>query len=836
MKTGDSTEKPAPSPGPVGPGPGGGGPGAAGKRPGDRHGRIGSVPTVVLVTTLCWIQLFLPAFGRGNMLSLTEWTSDSLCMFLPWQDLLRDHLPEGPLCLWNPFNGLGQPHFANLQSAQLFPLTWLRVFLGPGPGSFAESWLKTVLAALSALLLFRKLRLSPGTVLVGSLTWAFLPHFIAFLGWPLGSAEIFIPAALAFTVDYLDRRRFRSVVWLSLTLTLQFFAGQVQTWLPTVMLVLAWFAWFYPWRPLGGRRLADALRFLAFLPLTLALSAPQMLPFLDYLFDSQAFALRTRFNASWSPLSNFAQMLMPAFFGTPAAQNEWGLSGLRVMVMYAGVPALALFGVFVLRKGPRWEKAFYLGGIGVFALFFLRFPPGLTTWLLHLTPLGATGFLKFFPFFNLLILIPAMKALDAWDSAADRRTLGWVSAGMIAAAVAAQAAVLPFTRALDLWAWQAANMLLLAGLLLALALALGRAHRLPRPLLAGLLAALVFVDFLPVNRNFVEHGRVDALLPGLHDVRALLPSPGTGQPYRVFAPDIPPEINLLFGFHSVNGYDALTPARTFRLLAWMDHGLSEGYGTLEPTAESLTVIDRGTLHRWWFKRLFEIYGKGRMASVLAQPRLEPATRMDDRDVARLLAVRFVLSRRPLSDPELRPVSARGPWRLYELPRACPLYAFHPEVRHAGSAREAWNALRADPGLSVERPVVQAAGPPPPASPPPAGEAPPPGPSERSVRVLRRECERVELSVDAPGNGYLVARELYDPDWACTVDGVEQPILPADVAFRAVRVPAGVHRVTFHYAPASLRTGFGLAALAVLTLAVAGTLGRVRRWRRGRPPA
>lgn len=790
------------------------------------------MPTVVLVTTLCWALLFLPTFGPGNILSLTEWTSDSLCMFEPWQSLIRDHLPEGPLCLWNPFNGLGQPHFANLQSAQLFPLTWLRVFLDPGPGSFVESWLKTVLAALCALLLFRKLRLWPGTVLVGSLTWAFLPHFVAFLGWPLGSAEIFIPAALAFTVDYLDRRRFRSVVWLSLTLTLQFFAGQVQTWVPTVLLVLAWFAWFYPWKPLDGRRLADTLRFLSFLPLTVALSAPQMLPFLEYLFDSQAYALRTRFNASWSPLANFAQMLMPGFFGTPAAQNEWGLSGLRVMVMYAGVPALALFGVFVLRGGRWREKAFYLGGIVLFALFFLRFPPGLTTWLLHLTPLGATGFLKFFPFFNLLILIPAMKALDGWDPAADRRRLGWVSAGMVAAAAVAQAAFLPFTRALDLWAWQAANVLLLAGLLLALALVLCRAHRLPRPLLAGLLAALVFVDFLPVNRNFVEHGRVDALLPGLREVRALLPDPGTGQPYRVFAPDIPPEINILFGFHSVNGYDALTPVRTFRFLSRMDHDLAQGYGMLEPTAESLSVIDRGTLHRWWFKRLFEIYGKDRMASVLAQPRLEPATRLDDPDVARLLAVRYVLSKKPLQDPELRPVSGRGPWRLYELPGACPLYAFHPEVRHAGSAREAWNVLRADPGLSVERPLVQAPGPPP-AAPPPALIAPPTGPPEKAVRVLRRENERVELEVNARQDGYLVARELFYPGWECTVDGAGQAVLPADVAFRAVRVPAGVHRVSFRYNPASLRTGFGLAGLAAAAMAAAGTLGAIRRRRSAR---
>ena len=44
-----------------------------------------------------------------------------------------------------------------------------------------------------------------------------------------------------------------------------------------------------------------------------------------------------------------------------------------------------------------------------------------------------------------------------------------------------------------------------------------------------------------------------------------------------------------------------------------------------------------------------------------------------------------------------------------------------------------------------------------------------------------------------------------------------PVARANVAFRAVTVPAGRHRIVFDYAPASVRTGAAIAGAALLLI-------------------
>ncbi len=109
----------------------------------------------------------------------------------------------------------------------------------------------------------------------------------------------------------------------------------------------------------------------------------------------------------------------------------------------------------------------------------------------------------------------------------------------------------------------------------------------------------------------------------------------------------------------------------------------------------------------------------------------------------------------------------------------------------------------------------------------------------SIRWDRDDADHLEFTVDAAdGSGYLVLADAHAPAWRATVDGQPAAILPADVAFRAVRVGPGEHRVRFDYQPWSRGYGMPLAAFGVILLAALGLVllrfSRADRAARPRP--
>jgi uncharacterized membrane protein YfhO len=79
-------------------------------------------------------------------------------------------------------------------------------------------------------------------------------------------------------------------------------------------------------------------------------------------------------------------------------------------------------------------------------------------------------------------------------------------------------------------------------------------------------------------------------------------------------------------------------------------------------------------------------------------------------------------------------------------------------------------------------------------------------------------DRIELRVNAAAAALLTAAEGYDPGWTASLDGAPAPVFPANVAFLAVPVPAGEHRLVLAYRPASLYWSAAVSILAWLALA------------------
>ena len=158
-----------------------------------------------------------------------------------------------------------------------------------------------------------------------------------------------------------------------------------------------------------------------------------------------------------------------------------------------------------------------------------------------------------------------------------------------------------------------------------------------------------------------------------------------------------------------------------------------------------------------------------------------------------------------------------------LPRAWVAHGWQP-------ARTTDEALLTTAGGEADRsyrtPAIEGA--------PPAPVGEPRAPSRATVVV--DDDQRVDLEVQARRAGYVILTDTFYPGWEATVDGAEAPILAANVAFRAVRVPAGEHLVSFRYRPASVVVGGAVSGMTAYAMATAGAVLWWRRRRAGRAVA
>ncbi len=103
-----------------------------------------------------------------------------------------------------------------------------------------------------------------------------------------------------------------------------------------------------------------------------------------------------------------------------------------------------------------------------------------------------------------------------------------------------------------------------------------------------------------------------------------------------------------------------------------------------------------------------------------------------------------------------------------------------------------------------------------------------------VRWIDVRANEVEIVVDVAEPSLVVLTDLFYPGWTVLVDGCPAQPLAASM-FRAVRVPAGEHRVLWRYRPTWLWPGLALAVLvglADVALLVISVVTRRRRRRHG----
>jgi uncharacterized membrane protein YfhO len=85
---------------------------------------------------------------------------------------------------------------------------------------------------------------------------------------------------------------------------------------------------------------------------------------------------------------------------------------------------------------------------------------------------------------------------------------------------------------------------------------------------------------------------------------------------------------------------------------------------------------------------------------------------------------------------------------------------------------------------------------------------------REAVIREYAPNRVLIEADLQHPGYLVLTDVFAPGWTAKVDGNREMIVPGNVAFRAIPLPPGSHRVELNYSPPGFKIGLGISLLCV----------------------
>ena len=105
-------------------------------------------------------------------------------------------------------------------------------------------------------------------------------------------------------------------------------------------------------------------------------------------------------------------------------------------------------------------------------------------------------------------------------------------------------------------------------------------------------------------------------------------------------------------------------------------------------------------------------------------------------------------------------------------------------------------------------------------------------STETVAITKYENELITIKTKSSGDRLLFLSDTWYPDWKAVIDDkTDAPIYKADYAFRAIKVPAGEHIITFRYDDPKYTSGKTIS-LATNILAILGLgLGLFFEWKK-----
>ena len=272
----------------------------------------------------------------------------------PFLAFFRERLLDGHLPLWTASLNGGQPFLAAYQAAVFSPLTWTALLVPLPQATVAIAILRLLVGGVGMFVFVRGLGLSRGAAFVAGTAYLLNPFSVIWLEHPPGGVPPWLPWMLHAATRAGEGRRF-GPAGLALSTALVLLGGHPHTGLFCAAFAAAWAIAAAASTADRGLRVRRIAAVVAALALGAAVVAIQVLPFVEYLFQSRGYTWRqfTGLNPLSAPASTLIAALVPRFLGEHHADTYAGALNYLEQTMYAGIPVLmlAVVGATARRRG-----------------------------------------------------------------------------------------------------------------------------------------------------------------------------------------------------------------------------------------------------------------------------------------------------------------------------------------------------------------------------------------------------------------------------------------------------------------------------------------------------
>lgn len=351
--------------------------------------QLKKIPTIFLFF-LVVILFFSPYFFRGKFLfpgnllvsfyspwkyeEFSGWERgipnkpigfDNLRFFYSLKKESLTQIREKKLPLWNPYNFSGNILLADSQSAVLYPLNLLFLFL-----PFMHIWSLLIvsiplIAGIFTYLLLKVLNLSKVASFFGGISFAFSGFMVVWMeeNPAVSHSAVWLPVVLYGIKKFIDTRRIR--FWLTAILALVFsvLAGHLQ--ISIYLWIFALVFMIYEFRCLkNSKKKLLFIQLLAIFLFSFLISAIQLFPsFAAYLSSPRITASAEYLARDYlAPLTFLTTLVVPDIYGNPGTYNFFGGGFYYDKILYVGLIPF-VFAIYEILSKKRVSRFFLFLGI-----------------------------------------------------------------------------------------------------------------------------------------------------------------------------------------------------------------------------------------------------------------------------------------------------------------------------------------------------------------------------------------------------------------------------------------------------------------------------------------